>query len=72
MLLWMSPALERDAGLTTQCVRARTEGVTHDHLFHSVLGLLDIRTRAKDPTLDLFDGCRRGASTAPAAMVSAS
>jgi lipid A ethanolaminephosphotransferase len=31
--------------------------VTHDHLFHSVLGLMQVSTRAYQRTLDAYAGC---------------
>lgn len=35
----------------------QAEPLSHDNLFHSVLGLLDVTTAARDAQLDLFDGC---------------
>ncbi|MNU11003.1 putative metal dependent hydrolase [compost metagenome] len=34
---------------------------SHDNFFHSVLGLMDVATKAYDPNLDVFAGCRRQA-----------
>jgi lipid A ethanolaminephosphotransferase len=33
--------------------------LTHDNLFHSVLGLMDVQTSAYQPKLDLFRVCAR-------------
>jgi lipid A ethanolaminephosphotransferase len=32
----------------------------HDHLFHTVLGLLDVKTSLYDAQWDLSHGCRPG------------
>jgi lipid A ethanolaminephosphotransferase len=40
-------------------MRKRGQRFTHDHLFHTVLGFLEIRTSAYKPELDVLDGCRR-------------
>jgi lipid A ethanolaminephosphotransferase len=58
MTVWLSPGLARSRGLDVQCLRARASGpVSHDNLFSSVLGLLDIQTAARDASLDLFGRC---------------
>ena len=45
--------------LPVQCVQAgRDARLSHDNLFHSVLGLLDVQTRAYRPELDLSASCR--------------
>ena len=38
--------------------QAANQPVSHDNLFHSVLGILDIQTSAYQPELDLFKACR--------------
>ena len=59
MLVWLSDNLQRDSGLSTACLRQGVSSdVSHDHLFHSVLGLLQVETAAREPTLDLFTPCR--------------
>ena len=41
------------------CLRDRAaEPASHDNLFHSVLGLMDIRTTARDASLDRVSTCR--------------
>jgi lipid A ethanolaminephosphotransferase len=73
MIAWASPGLEQAAGLAPGCLepalrRAAGGRVGHDHLFHTVLGLLDVRTSLREPALDLTDACRgRGAPVALAA-----
>lgn len=61
MILWTSPAFERWRGLDRGCVASRTDAeLSHDHFFHTVLGLLDVRTKAYQPALDAFAGCAPG------------
>jgi lipid A ethanolaminephosphotransferase len=57
-ITWLSPQFEQHAGIATQCLRARSgTRITHDHLFHSVLGLLQVGTSAYRPALDAYAGC---------------
>lgn len=64
MLAWFSEGFARDAGLDTGCLRERArEPAQHDHLFHTLLGLLDVRTTLYEPGLDLTHGCRDAAAT---------
>jgi len=59
MVMWWSDGFARQAGLDGDCMRQRaTQPAQHDHLFHSVLGLLDVRTTLYAPQLDLTHGCR--------------
>jgi len=60
MLTWLSPDMQRRTGVTSSCLAGRTqEPLTHDNLFHSVLGLMDVSTSAYQPARDLFHGCAR-------------
>jgi lipid A ethanolaminephosphotransferase len=63
MLMWLSDGLLESTGVDQNCLKAgASAAVAHDHLFHSILGLLDVRTTAREPSLDLFAGCRRPAA----------
>jgi lipid A ethanolaminephosphotransferase len=58
MLLWTSTAYARDFHLDTACLRGRqAEPLSHDNLFHSMLGLLNVETASHDKELDLFARC---------------
>jgi lipid A ethanolaminephosphotransferase len=62
MIAWLSPAWLAQDGLDSACLRERArQPASHDNLFHSVLGLLDVVTSVYDARLDLFTGCRRPA-----------
>jgi lipid A ethanolaminephosphotransferase len=58
MTMWWSDGFGRALGLDRACMQRRSaEPAQHDHLFHTVLGLLDVTTSLYDPTLDLTRGC---------------
>jgi len=62
MVLWLSPSLTAGGDVDAGCVRARANGAySHDNLFDSVLGLLDVSTTAYRPERDIFNGCRASA-----------
>ncbi|MES2991296.1 MAG: phosphoethanolamine--lipid A transferase [Pseudomonadota bacterium] len=59
MVWWLSPGFAASAGVDTSCLRARTgEPWTHDHLFHTVLGLLQVQTAVYEPAFDIGASCR--------------
>lgn len=58
VLAWLSPAYQQATGVRTSCVGRRADQpLSHDNLFHSLLGLLDINTHAYDGALDVFAPC---------------
>lgn len=61
MVAWLSPGFAADRGVDMDCMkRASDAAVSHDNLFHSVLGLMQVRTPEYDAALDLFGRCTRG------------
>lgn len=63
MVFWSSPGFEQGAGLQRGClVPALREqagaALAHDQIFHTVLGLLDVRTDLYEASLDLAGRCR--------------
>ena len=59
MVMWLSPSFADSRQIDLTCLRTRaTERATHDNLFHTMLGLLDVQTRVYEPALDLVKGCR--------------
>lgn len=59
MVTWVSPEAESRLGLTKACLDARkADTLSHDNMFATVLGMLDIQTEARDPALDLTADCR--------------
>ena len=61
-ITWLSPGFEQSTGLSVACLQAaRDEVLSHDHYFHSVLGLLNVQTTAYRPGLDAYAACRHAA-----------
>lgn len=61
MALWMAPGFQDAMGLDEACLhRVAAAPGSHDMLFSTVLGLLDVATTARDPALDIAAGCREG------------
>jgi lipid A ethanolaminephosphotransferase len=59
LIAWLSPGLQAAERLDVECVRRhRDEPYSHDNVFHSMIGLLDIETPAYDGALDVFRACR--------------
>jgi len=59
MTMWFSPGFQRQTGLDTRCLRQHADAeVSHDYLFHSVLGAMDVATALYRPERDLFAPCR--------------
>jgi lipid A ethanolaminephosphotransferase len=59
MVWWLSPGFESSFGLNRECLQTKAlQPASHDHLFHSVLGLLRISANEFEPKWDLTQGCR--------------
>ena len=65
MVMWMSPGFAARTGIDSECLRRRAaQPASHDHLFHTLLGLLDVRTALYEPRWDFSATCRRDAGAA--------
>lgn len=63
MLLWMSARFRDTLAMDQACMAAASGGaVSHDNMFSTILGLVDVTTVARDPALDLAGRCRNTAS----------
>jgi lipid A ethanolaminephosphotransferase len=59
MLLWLSDGLRERLGINAACLRAQQHApLSHDYVFHSILGLSNVQTAIYRPKLDLFAPCR--------------
>ncbi|MEG3028713.1 MAG: phosphoethanolamine--lipid A transferase, partial [Aeromonas sp.] len=60
LLTWFSPQLQSDRKLDQDCLRqeAAAKRFSHDNLFHSMLGIMDVQTQVYDGALDMFKPCR--------------
>jgi lipid A ethanolaminephosphotransferase len=58
MVMWLSDGYAAARGLDTGCLRQRAkQPASHDHLFHTLLGLLDVQTGAREAALDFATPC---------------
>jgi len=58
MVFWASPGFASRMGIDMNCVAdMKDRAISHDHVMHSVLGLLDVEVSSKKMELDLFSSC---------------
>ena len=58
---WIGPALSARRGVDVACLRGHLDDkLSHDNLYHTALGLLDVATPTYRPPLDAFAPCRAG------------
>jgi lipid A ethanolaminephosphotransferase len=59
MVMWLSAGAQQRFGIDTGCLRGkRGESLSHDNLYHSMLGLLDVRTVVYRSERDVLRACR--------------
>lgn len=59
MVVWLSGGASERLGIDPACLRARRhEPLSHDNVFHSILGLSGVRTTVYRPERDLFSSCQ--------------
>jgi lipid A ethanolaminephosphotransferase len=57
---WFSPKFEQENGINRQCLTVKTDTeYSHDNLFHTTLGLLNVSTSLYKPELDMVGQCRQ-------------
>lgn len=60
-ITWLSASWEKSTGLTTGCLHSgRDAAISHDNVFHSVLGMMDVETKVYRAGLDVYAPCRAG------------
>lgn len=58
-ITWLSPAFVQRSGIAPECLRGkRDERLSHDHYFHSALGLLGVQTQLYERAYDIHASCR--------------
>lgn len=58
MITWLSPEFEQLNHVSTHCLQTtRDKPLSHDNLFHSLLGLMAVKTKVYQPELDFFAAC---------------
>jgi lipid A ethanolaminephosphotransferase len=59
MLAWFSDSYQKSFSVDTHCLQlSREKPLSQDNLFHSMLGLLEVNSKAYNQDLDMFSGCR--------------
>lgn len=63
MLWWLPSATAASMGFDARCFRETAAGrVSHDHLYHTIMGMLGVWTSRYHPERDLTSACRRRAA----------
>lgn len=63
-ILWLSKGFSDSFGFDVECIkRQRNAAYSHDNLFHSVLGMLDVKTSTYEADYDIFSQCRQSVNT---------
>jgi lipid A ethanolaminephosphotransferase len=62
-IAWFTPAMASRRGLDVACLgRSLATPLSHDNVFHIVLGVLDVTTPTYRAALDAFAACRKNAT----------
>jgi lipid A ethanolaminephosphotransferase len=60
-MVWLSDGFRSRFHIDTKCLAARTgQAFSHDNVFHSMLGMLNVSTAIYNPALDIFQACHLG------------
>ena len=60
LIAWLDARLQQRQQLSADCLRAGLDApLTHDSLYHTMLGVLDVRSPSYRPGLDMLADCRR-------------
>lgn len=60
MIFWLSDAFMQELNINSYCLvnKARNDKVSHDNLFHTLLGSMGVATKEYKADLDIFNGCK--------------
>jgi lipid A ethanolaminephosphotransferase len=60
MIWWMSDPFANAQSLSASCLKQQsTKALSHDHLFHSLLGLFKVKTTLYQPAMDMLQPCQQ-------------
>ena len=61
MVMWLPEEFAKNADIDATCLRrnARTQRYSHDHFYHSLLGLFEVKASVYQSGLDMFSSCRK-------------
>jgi lipid A ethanolaminephosphotransferase len=58
-VFWLSPRFQQQTGITAACLQGRRDDqLSHDHYFHTTLGLLGVQTGVYEAGMNITAGCR--------------
>ncbi|MEB0039811.1 MULTISPECIES: phosphoethanolamine--lipid A transferase [unclassified Pseudomonas] len=62
MVMWFGNSTLSDAAVDRKCLAAKRDNtdLSHDNMFHSVLGMFGVQTGVYKPALDIFHSCHSG------------
>ncbi len=61
--MWFSNDFKKEFNIDEKCLKDKsTQEYSHDNIFHSVLGLFNIKTKYYDKDLDIFYNCKSNIS----------
>lgn len=60
MIMWFSPSAYSHWGIDKGCMQGKLHDpeLSHDNIFHSLLGLFAVQSSVYQPGLDMFNSCR--------------
>ena len=65
LILWLSEAYKSQFKINSECLaRQASSQLSHDNIFHSILGLMNIQTTLRKNDMDIFAQCRNTAQIA--------
>lgn len=56
MILWFSDNFKKNYKINEECIKSKNN-LSHDNIFHSILGIYKINTKYYDEKLDIFNNC---------------
>lgn len=60
LVMWLSDLYKSTFAIDEACIRAKTAlPASHDNIFHTLLGLMNITTTVRNEALDLVAGCQK-------------
>ena len=58
LIMWMGDSFSQRFSINKDCLKSKTQdNFTHDNLFDSLLGMLDVKTSVYLPQQDIFNSC---------------
>ena len=63
MVMWFAPDAYKNWGIDKGCMQGKLDDpeLSHDNVFHSLLGLFTVQSTVYQPQLDMFNSCRPAA-----------